>query len=137
MSGAPAAETGPPELEDYRAVGSVDEFELDRFRFFEIRGRPVGVVRTSSGFFAVRNVCPHQGAEVCKGRITGAMLPSPPGEFRYGLEGRVLICPWHRWEFDLATGKTLYGLSKQRLVAYEVRVRGDRVYVAETRTRRE
>ena len=114
---------------DRHRVGSVEEFELDRFRVFEIDRKPVGVVRTDRGFYAVRNRCPHQAADICAGRVTGTMLPSRPHEYRYDDETRVVICPWHRWEFDLADGASVGPVTNKRLVTYAVEVDGDDVYV--------
>jgi nitrite reductase/ring-hydroxylating ferredoxin subunit len=110
-------------------LGPVEEFEPGRFRVFELQGRPVGVVRTEQGFFAVRNRCPHQGADICAGLVTGTMEPSAPGEFSYSEETLVVVCPWHRWEFELATGESYGQVSRKRLVTYEVEVDDGEVYV--------
>ena len=39
-------------------------------------------------FYALEGVCPHQGG------------PLGMGE----LEGRVVTCPWHGWQFDVSSG---------------------------------
>ena len=39
--------------------------------------------------------------------MSGTHLPSEPGEFVYGMEGRVLRCLWHGWEFDVSTGESV------------------------------
>jgi nitrite reductase/ring-hydroxylating ferredoxin subunit len=110
-------------------LGAVDDFEPGRFRVFELQGRPVGVVRTEQGFFAVRNRCPHQGADICAGLVTGTMEPSAPGEFSYSEEKLVVVCPWHRWEFELTTGESYGQVTRKRLVTYEVEVEDGEVYV--------
>jgi nitrite reductase (NADH) small subunit len=110
-------------------LGAVDDFEPGRFRVFELQGRPVGVVRTGQGFFAVRNRCPHQGADICAGLVTGTMEPSAPGEFSYSDEKLVVVCPWHRWEFELTTGESYGQVTRKRLVTYEVEVEDGEVYV--------
>jgi nitrite reductase (NADH) small subunit len=110
-------------------VGAVDDFALGRFKVFSLNGRPVGVVRTEQGFFAVRNRCPHQGAAICAGRVGGTMEPSVPGEFSYSEETLVVMCPWHRWEFALATGESYGRTTSKRLVTYGVEVEDGEVYV--------
>lgn len=110
-------------------VGDVEEFPPGTIRLFEVAGRSVGVVRCNGRFHAVRNRCPHRGAPVCRGNVSGTMLPSRPGEFVYGLDGRVLRCPWHGWEFDLEDGKALFGIDGRRLVTYPVHVEEGRVLV--------
>ena len=110
-------------------VGAVEEFALNTFQIFELPVGSVGVVRTPKGLFAVRNHCPHQAAPICRGEVTGTTLPSQPDELRYGLEDEVLRCPWHGWEFSLATGEAVFNTSRKRLVKYPVEVEDGRVCV--------
>jgi nitrite reductase/ring-hydroxylating ferredoxin subunit len=110
-------------------VGPVDDFELRTFRLFTLAGRPVGVVRTEHGFFAVRNRCPHQGADICAGRVSGTMLPSDPQEYRYSEDTLVVVCPWHRWEFELDSGHSVGQVTRKRLVTYPVEVVDGEVHV--------
>lgn len=65
-------------------------------------------------YYAVKDVCPHQGISLSYG----------------WLEGRDVVCPGHGWKFDLATGQcsTVPG---QRVARCEVRVEGDDLLVSE------
>jgi nitrite reductase (NADH) small subunit len=111
-------------------VGAVSDFELDRFRVTEIAGKEVGVVRTGRGFFAVNRRCPHQGADLCAGLLSETtMAPSRPHEFVVARDRLVLACPWHRWEFDLATGRAIGNITRKRMAVYAVEVVGDDVFV--------
>jgi len=65
----------------------------------------VGLFNVGGEIRAYRNVCPHAGAPVCLGRVSGTSMPSRVYEYVYGMEGCVLRCPWHGWEFDLRTGQ--------------------------------
>jgi nitrite reductase/ring-hydroxylating ferredoxin subunit len=73
------------------------------------------------------NVCPHELAPVCLGRLGGTTLPSAPGEWIWGREGEILACPWHGWEFDLLTGACL--TDRRRLRSYEVIVEDDQIII--------
>lgn len=115
-------------LERHR-VGAVEDFEIDRFRVFELDGRSIGVVRTTAGFFAIRNTCPHEGAPLCQGQVRGTMLPSRPGSFRWGREGQVVRCPWHGYDFYLGSGECVFGEVRDRAIAYRVEVRRGEVFV--------
>jgi nitrite reductase (NADH) small subunit len=84
-------------------VADVDQLEDAKPVVFSIQGRPIGLIRVKDKIHAIRNVCPHKGAPVCKGTVRGTMLPSAPSTFVFGLEDQVLQCPWHGWEFDLET----------------------------------
>lgn len=110
-------------------VGELEDFPLDAFRVFEIAGRPVGVVRTRQGLFAVRNRCPHQGAAICAGRVSGTMVASAPFDYEYSEQTPVIACPWHRWEFELDSGRSYGRVTNKRLVTYPVEVEDDQVYV--------
>ncbi|MBC8138769.1 MAG: Rieske (2Fe-2S) protein [Fibrella sp.] len=80
-------------------------------------GISIGVFNIGGEFFALKNVCPHLGAPLCLGSVHATHRPSPVFEFRPDLEGRVLRCPWHGWEFDIVTGKALYD-AKSRVASY-------------------
>ena len=90
----------------------------------------MGLVRnlTAGEIVAALNLCPHELAPVCKGKVRGTTLPSPPGEYRWGREGEILACPWHGWEFDLLTGRALAD-ERVRLRRYPVTVEDDTIFV--------
>jgi nitrite reductase (NADH) small subunit len=104
-------------------VCPAEELPPDGHRTVTVDGRSIGVFNVGGTLYAIRNVCPHQGAELCRGTLGGTMLPSAPYEYEYGLEGRVLRCPWHGWEFDLATGEKLFDpAANARVKTYDVAV---------------
>jgi nitrite reductase (NADH) small subunit len=57
------------------------------------------------------------------------MLPSEPGTFVYGLQNRVIRCPWHNWEFDLVTGRSLFTNDRRRLSRVALTVANDWINV--------
>ena len=112
------------------AVCTTDELGPGERRIVRVDGREIGVFNVDGTLYAVRNRCPHQGAELCRGTVGGTMLPSRPHEYRFGLEGRVLRCPWHGWEFDLATGEKLFDPSlRMRVKTYPVVVEDGRIEI--------
>lgn len=121
---------GQVAVDGWHGVCSLDELTPGRPHIATVAGRSIGVVRTADGeVFAVRNVCPHQGAELCRGGVGGTMLPSDAKEYVPGLDGYVLRCPWHGWEFDVRTGGSLFDPDGVRVKSYPVRVEDDRVSV--------
>ncbi len=110
-------------------VTTIEALEEAKPSIHTVEGRSIGIIKSNGEIFAVRNVCPHKRAPVCQGQIRGTMLPSDPNIFVFGLENRILQCPWHGWEFDLGTGKTVCeGLNRQ-LNFYPVTLRDGSVYV--------
>ena len=96
-------------------------------------GTTVAVFNVEGQVFALSNHCPHHGGPLCHGRISGAVLPSQPYEYRYGREGRVLICPWHGWEFDIESGRTIFDPSV-RVKIYEARIEKGEIVLTRRRT---
>lgn len=105
-------------------VGDASEIPSGSFRVVVVEGREFGIFNVRGRFRAVRNVCPHHGAPLCRGTVDGTYLPSAPGEFVWGREGEILRCPWHAWEFDLLTGCALFD-ERIRVASYEVQVQGE------------
>lgn len=93
----------------------------------------VAVFNVEGQVFALSNHCPHHGGPLCHGRISGAVLPSQPYEYRYGREGRVLTCPWHGWEFDIESGRTIFDPSV-RVKIYEARIEEGEIMLTRQRT---
>jgi nitrite reductase/ring-hydroxylating ferredoxin subunit len=100
------AEGAPP---GSREVARVDDLPPGSRIVVDLDGFSIGVFNVNGTYVAVLNVCPHELGPVCLGRVGGTTLPSAPGEYRWGREGEILACPWHGWEFDLLTGKPLFG----------------------------
>ena len=97
-------------------------------KIVRVAGREVGIFNVDGAFYALKNVCPHQGARVCLGRIVGTALPSAVYEYSYGREGQILRCPWHEWEYDIASGAALFDPSI-RITSYRAEVVGDDIVV--------
>ncbi|WP_308422864.1 Rieske (2Fe-2S) protein [Paenibacillus nasutitermitis] len=95
----------------------------------EVEGRSIGVYNVHGTFYAVHNYCPHQGAELCKGPVCGTNLESNVYEFIYGRDQEIIRCPWHGWEFDLKTGKSLFS-EKVRVRSYPVEVTDNIIYLS-------
>lgn len=85
-------------------VGYVSEIPPGSRKIIEVAGRSIGVFNLDGRFYALRNVCPHQGAALCEGLLTSFVTSPEPGEFHYEKEGEIIRCPWHFWEFDIKTG---------------------------------
>lgn len=112
-------------------LGPLEEFPEGAFRVMRVGKREIGVYRSSSGeVFAIANFCPHRGAPLCKGPVGGTLIPSEPGELVYGMDGDVVRCPWHGYEFSLHTGECLFTGQRMRAKTYPVSVEDGRVRVS-------
>lgn len=101
-------------------VGRAEDIRREGCRAVQVEGHPVLVVSVDDQFFAFHDRCPHMGAPLSAGSVSGTMLPSSPQELDYGKDGRVLRCPWHGWEFDLITGRSLLEPRRVGIRTYRV-----------------
>ena len=106
-------------------VGKVSELPPGERKIVEVQGRSIGVFNVHGTYYALRNSCPHQGAPLCLGAITGMAMPSKPGEYVWTREGEILRCPWHGWEFDVTSGRSVCNPHRTRVKTYEVTVEED------------
>lgn len=74
-------------------------------------GRVLALFNVEGVFHAVDNSCPHRGGPLGEGV----------------LEGSVVTCPWHGWEFDVCTGGSPRnpGLT---IRSVPLEVRGDEIF---------
>ena len=107
-------------------VGRAGELPPGSRRIVEAEGRSIGVFNVHGSYYALRNSCPHQAAPLCLGSIKGMTMPSKPGEYIWARDGEIVRCPWHGWEFDITTGRSIFNPHKMRVKTYEVTIEQQR-----------
>jgi len=76
-------------------------------------GRIYALFNVDGKISAIDGICPHQGGPLAEGP----------------LEGTLVSCPWHGWQFDVQTGRTPLG-PKLKQAVFEVVIEGEDVLVA-------
>ncbi len=109
-------------------IGNAAEFPVDSIRRVELNGRAYAIARNDHGFFAVRDTCPHQGARLSAGTLTGNTVSCKVGNLIYRRDKEVIQCPWHGWDFDLESGHSVFD-ETQRVATAKVKVKAGRVLV--------
>lgn len=71
-------------------IGPIDEFSSGEGKGVMVDGVELAVFAVDGEVYAVQNVCPHKEGPLYRSRVDE--------------ESCVVYCPWHYWEFDLATG---------------------------------
>lgn len=94
-----------------RAAGKSD-VPPGQIREIRLNGTSVAIANVDGKFFAINSVCLHHGGPLGEGE----------------LEGKVVTCPWHGWQYDVTTGKLVQQPS-DGVQCYAVEMRGDDVYV--------
>ena len=94
-------------------MATLDELPPGRSKEVEHDGRIYALFNVDGVITALDGICPHQGGPLAEGE----------------LEGPIVTCPWHGWQFDVRSGQsTLSGKLKQPV--FEVKVEGRDVLVA-------
>ena len=90
-------------------VCPASELEPGSRTIVEVNSLSIGVFNVDGEYYALNNVCPHQLAPLCEGKLTGTPCSDSPGEFEEWVrDGEILRCPWHGWEFDVKTGESIF-----------------------------
>ena len=115
------------------AVGKLTDIADGDYRIFAVEHLEVGIFRTGSKVLAYENVCPHAGGPVCQGKIFNKVeeiitSDKKSAGLRFG-KSRHIVCPWHGYEYDLAT-VCRPGDPSVRLTPVKVSVRDGQIYIS-------
>jgi 3-phenylpropionate/trans-cinnamate dioxygenase ferredoxin component len=93
-------------------VSSLSELPSGSGKTVEISGKSIALFNVNGTVYATDNTCLHQGGPLGEGM----------------LEGDVVTCPWHMWQYNVRTGENLED-SLLKVETYPVRISGDDVEV--------
>jgi nitrite reductase/ring-hydroxylating ferredoxin subunit len=99
-------------MDGFLEIAAVGDLPIGKAKACVVADRTIALYHTADGFFATDNTCPHRGGPLAEG----------------DLMGNEIVCPWHLWGFDVASG-VCTGNPDVRIAAHEVRIAGDRVMV--------
>ncbi len=100
-------------MSEFVAVAKLSELDPGIAKAVEVNGKAIAVFNVNGKIFATDNTCLHQGGPLGEGM----------------LEGEVVTCPWHMWQYNVCTGENLED-SLLKLETYPVQVEGDDIKVA-------
>jgi nitrite reductase/ring-hydroxylating ferredoxin subunit len=118
-------------------VAKVGEIAENGSKLVHVKGRPIALFHVGGAYFAISNVCPHEGGSLCKGKLIGLISSTEPGVYERTRPFEMLQCPWHGWEFDIRTGQSYCDPDSVRARSYAVSVKdgaelAEGPFVAET-----
>ena len=89
-----------------------DEIPSGTIQEFQLNGKTVAIANVDGKLFAISNVCLHRGGPLGQGE----------------LDGKVVTCPWHGWQYDVTTGKVMMNPAVG-VESYAVEIRGEDIFV--------
>jgi len=103
-------------------VAKASEIPPGSRKLVQVGERAIVVLNVNGEWFALSDKCPHKGGSLSRGKLTGAVTSSGPGDYQYARRGEILRCPWHGWEFDITNGRSIFNPHRLRVRSYEVTV---------------
>jgi 3-phenylpropionate/trans-cinnamate dioxygenase ferredoxin subunit len=104
-------------LSEWVTVGSVADIGLGHPVHVEIDGTRIAVFKLSDGYYAIEDVCTHDG-----GQLTGGCV-----------EDDEIVCPRHGARFSIKTGEALSAPAYEPTYIFPVRVESGCVQVRDDR----
>jgi len=101
------------EPDGYIRVARTDEVPPGTGRVVMASGRALALFNVDGTFYALENTCLHRGGPVGEG----------------DLDGVVVTCPWHGFQYDVTTGRNVFD-PEVGLETFAVRVEDGDVLVA-------
>ena len=76
------------------------------------KGQEIAIFNIDGEFYALENLCPHQGGPLGEGDI----------------EDSCVTCPWHGWQFDIATGECI-NVPGESTAKIDIKIAEDAIYL--------
>ncbi|MEX2557947.1 MAG: Rieske 2Fe-2S domain-containing protein [Actinomycetota bacterium] len=100
-------------MAEFVPVASVDDVPPGSGKVVQAGARLLALFNVDGRFYALDNTCLHRGGPVGDG----------------DLEGTIVTCPWHGFQYDVTTGRNLFD-PEVGLETFPVRVADGQVQVA-------
>jgi nitrite reductase (NADH) small subunit len=99
-------------MAEWHRLAAVGEVAPGSAREFTAGGRVIALFNVDGTFYALDGVCPHAGGPLGEG----------------SLDGTVVTCPWHGWQFDVTTGRHCLNPRIEH-TKFPVKIEGNDIYV--------
>jgi 3-phenylpropionate/trans-cinnamate dioxygenase ferredoxin subunit len=93
-------------MSDWVDVAAVDEIAVGGVTVVDVGGTEIAVFNIDGEFYALADVCTHDGGTLADGTV----------------EGHVIECPRHGARFDIRTGQVTAPPAYEAVTTYPVRV---------------
>jgi 3-phenylpropionate/trans-cinnamate dioxygenase ferredoxin component len=98
---------------DFVKIAETKDIQSKKMKAVEVAGEKICLINVEGKYYAIGNVCTHEGGPLAEGT----------------LEGYEVECPWHGSKFDIRTGKVTRPPANEPESTYEVKVEGNDILV--------
>ena len=99
-------------MAQWTKVTTKSELAPGKCKAAEVNGRNLAIYNVNGTFYVTDNTCAHQGGPLGEGL----------------LQGSVITCPWHAWQFDVTNGESVFD-SETKVATFAVRIDDNDVLV--------
>ncbi|HZD81565.1 MAG TPA: Rieske 2Fe-2S domain-containing protein [Nitrososphaeraceae archaeon] len=99
--------------DDFVKVAETKDIQRSQMKEVQIDGQDICIANVDGKYYAIGNVCTHEGGPLADGR----------------LEGYEVECPWHQSKFDVRTGEVTSPPASESEPIYEIKVDGTSILV--------
>jgi len=104
--------------ENFVKVAETKDIQTSQMKEVQIDGQDVCIANVEGKFYAIGNVCTHEGGPLADGK----------------LEGYEVECPWHQSRFDVRTGEATSPPASESEPTYEIKVDGNSILIKKRST---
>jgi len=97
----------------FEKAAALAEIPEGSIKEVQVAGQAIALANVAGTVYAISNTCLHRGGPLGEGL----------------LEGKLVTCPWHGWQFDVTTGQAVQN-PNAGVACYTVEVRGEEVFVS-------
>jgi 3-phenylpropionate/trans-cinnamate dioxygenase ferredoxin subunit len=101
-------------MSSFFKVATRAELPPGRKKLIEINGRAIALFNVDGAFYAIDDVCTHDGGPLAEGELIGCEIE----------------CPRHGARFDVRTGRPLCMPAIEPVAVHSVELRGEDIHVA-------
>jgi glycine betaine catabolism B len=98
---------------EFVKVASTNDVQPSQMKAFQVNGAEVCIANVDGKYYAINNICTHEGGPLADGK----------------LDGFEVECPWHQSRFDIRTGEVIEPPASEPEPAYEVKVDGNSILI--------
>jgi glycine betaine catabolism B len=99
--------------DDFVKVAEAKDIQTSQMKEVQFDSQDVCIANVDGKYYAIGNVCTHEGGPLADGR----------------LEGYEVECPWHQSKFDVRTGKVTSPPASESEPTYEIKVDGNSILI--------
>ena len=100
-------------MANFVKVAQTSEIPVGQGKCVEVEGRRLAIFNVDGSYYAIDDVCQHQGGPLGEGE----------------LNGKLVTCPWHGWEYDVTNGINTFD-TELKQEQFQVKVDGNDILVA-------